>query len=475
MVHPVNRRRLIGERVLEQQIAALAIFVGVFVLATLRKVHIGVLMFAAAAGVGIWMAGMSIDKVVAGFPIGILVLLVGVTYFFSIAQANGTIDRIIEMAITKVGDRAFFLPIAFFALTIGISAMGSPLAGLVMAPIGMPLAKRYGIDRMLMGIAIGSGLSAGGFAPTSLFGIVTYGTARAAGIDLDPLVLFSVALGTNLLLLAGAYVMFGGFKLLNTRTADGFGTQLPSFSASRPTPSHPFEREGNIARGKQAAVQVLDPSAAREEVPASAPKLNRNQVITVLCMAGLVVTVILMSVLGSNPDIGVLCFAFASILTLCDPQSGKSAVAKIDWSTVLLVGGIITFVGVLQTMGAVALLGEAAGAVGTPLLAALVICAIGGLMSAFASTTGMLAALVPLALPLVASGDIAGWAVIAALGVCSSIVDVSPFSTVGATFVATVDADERPRVTRLLTRWGLSMVVVGPLLLVGALVVPSSL
>jgi len=35
---------------LEQQIAALAIFVGVFVLATLRKVHIGVLMFAAAAG-----------------------------------------------------------------------------------------------------------------------------------------------------------------------------------------------------------------------------------------------------------------------------------------------------------------------------------------------------------------------------------------------------------------------------------------
>jgi len=458
---------------MELQIFALAIFVGVFVLATLRKVHIGVLMFAAAAGVGIWMAGMTIEKVVAGFPIGILVLLVGVTYFFAIAQANGTIDRVIEMAITKVGDRAFFLPLAFFALTIGISAMGSPLAGLVMAPIGMPLAKRYGIDRMLMGLAIGSGLSAGGFAPTSLFGIVTYGTARAAGIDLDPLVLFSVAFGTNLLLLAAAYLLFGGFKLLNTRTADGIGTNVPRFSASRPTPSHPFEREGNIARGKQ-AVQVLD---THSPAPTAAPEpagLNRNQIITVLCMAGLVLTVILMSVFGASPDIGVLCFAFASVLTLCDPPSGKSAVSKIDWSTVLLVGGIITFVGVLQTMGAVKLLGEAAGAVGNPLLAALVICGIGALVSAFASTTGMLAALVPLALPLVASGDIAGWAVIAALGVCSSIVDVSPFSTVGATFVATVDADERPRITRLLTRWGLSMVVVGPVVLVGALVVPSS-
>lgn len=456
------------------QIAALLIFVGVFLVATLRKVHIGVLMFAAAAGVGIWMAGMSIDKVVAGFPIGILVLLVGVTYFFSIAQANGTIDRIIELAITKVGDRAFFLPIAFFALTVGISAMGSPLAGLVMAPIGMPLAKKYKIDRMLMGIAIGSGLSAGGFAPTSLFGIVTYGTAQAAGIDLDPLVLFTVALAANLLLLAAAYVLFGGFKLLNTRTVDGFG-DLPRFSTSRPTPSHPFERDGNAARARRVVtqgVQVLDDP--RLTPPAAAEKMNRNQIITVLCMAGLVLTVILMSLFGANPDIGILCFAFASVLTLCDPASGKSAVAKIDWSTVLLVGGIITFVGVLQTMGAVALLGKAASGVGTPIIAALVICAIGGLVSAFASTTGMLAALVPLALPLVASGDIAGWAVIAALGVCSSIVDVSPFSTVGATFVATVDEDERPRITRLLTRWGLSMVVVGPLLLVGALVLPSS-
>lgn len=457
------------------QIAALAIFVGVFVLATLRKVHIGVLMFAAAAGVGVWMAGMTIEKVVAGFPVGILVLLVGVTYFFAIAQANGTIDRIISLAITKVGDRAFFLPLAFFGLTAGISAMASPLAGLVMAPIGMPLAKTYNIDRMLMGLAIGSGISAGGFAPTSLFGIVTYGTARAAGIGLDPLVLFTVALGANLLLVAAAYVLFGGFKLLNTRAADGFGS-LPRFSTSRPHPSHPFERDGNAARSGQVAapgVQVLDEPGLVP--PAAAEKMNRNQIVTVLCMAGLVLTVVVMALLGGNPDIGILCLAFASVLTLCDPKSGKTAVSKIDWSTVLLVGGIITFVGVLQSMGAVALLGQAAGGAGTPLLAALVICAIGGLVSAFASTTGMLAALVPLALPLVASGDIAGWAVIAALRVCSSIVDVSPFSTVGATFVATVDEDERPRITRLLTRWGLSMVVAGPLILVGALVIPASL
>lgn len=458
------------------QVLALSIFVGIFAIATLRKVHLGVIMFAAAAGIGIWLADMKLSEVIDGFPISILVLLVGVTYFFAIAQANGTVDRIIEAAIAKVGDNAFILPLVFFALTAGISAMGSPLAGLVMTPIGMPLAKKYGIDRMLMGLAIGCGLSAGGFAPTSLFGIVTYGTAHSVGIDLNPLVLFGVALGANLILLLAAYMMFGGFGLLRSQKTGGLGdTTMPRFSNKKPLPAHPFEREGLTERSRQVAlsgVQVLEVDDA--PVPPRT-KMNATQLITVLCMAGLVASVVALAIFDRNPDIGVLCFAFAAVMTLVDPKTGKTAVSKIDWSTVLMVGGIITFVGVLQKMGAVDMLGDVASQIGTPLIAALVICVIGGLVSAFASTTGMLAALVPLAIPLVVSGDIAGWAVIAALGVCSSIVDVSPFSTVGATLVATVDEEERPRINQLLTRWGMSMVVVGPLLLVGALVVPTML
>ncbi|AUI51042.1 SLC13 family permease [Arthrobacter crystallopoietes] len=457
-----------------EPIVALSLFVAIFALATVRKVHLGVIMFASAAGVGIWLAGMEMDDVIAGFPVSILVLLVGVTYFFAIAQANGTVDRIITFAISRVGDRAALLPLVFFGLTAGIAAMGSPLAGLVMTPIGMPLAKKYGIDRMLMGLAIGCGLSAGGFAPTSLFGIVTYGTAHSVGIDLNPLTLFSIALVANLVLLLAAYVMFGGLGLLRRRHAGQFGdSRLPNLRGKAPLPGHPFEREGFAERSRRAAqqVQVIDDTVG-ETTP---ERFTWAQRTTVLCMAGLVVSVILLAIIGLDPDIGILCFAFATVMTLVDPKTGKTAVSKIDWSTVLMVGGIITFVGVLQEIGAVDLLGEAASQAGAPLVAALCICIIGGLVSAFASTTGMLAALVPLAIPLVADGNIAGWAVIAALGVCSSIVDVSPFSTVGATLVATVDEEERPRITKVLTRWGLSLVVVGPVALVGTLVLPTML
>ena len=126
-------------------------------------------------------------------------------------------------------------------------------------------------------------------------------------------------------------------------------------------------------------------------------------------MAGLAASVIALAVSGIQPDIGVLAFAFGAVLALAFPASGEAAVGRIDWSTVFMVGGIVTFVGVLQNLGAVDMLGRSAMNVGTPLVAALVICMTAAIVSAFASTTGILAALVPLAVPLAISGGVSDW------------------------------------------------------------------
>jgi di/tricarboxylate transporter len=467
------------------QLTALAIFVAIFAICSWRGVHIGMFMFPAACGVGIWLASMPLKDVVGGFPIDILVLLVGVTFFFSIARVNGTIDKLVDFALSKVGNRPVLLPVVFFLISLGIAAMGNPLAALVVVPIAMPLARRYRMDPMIMALALGCGASAGAFSPTSLFGIVTYGTAREAGIPISPFAPFGVSLGMNLLLMTCGFLMFGGLDLIRgARDARSCGPDVGEPSAvidgdshgggervlaQHPDgPAHTFEDAAPATTSTETEA-LIDASADDE------PALSSIQVLTVVCMVGLIIAVIGLAVVGRDPDIGVLAFAFGAILMYADPSSGRKAIPKIDWSTVLLVGGIITYVGVLEHMGAVDLLGEGAASIGVPIIAALVICIIGGLVSAFASTTGILAALVPLALPLVANGGVAGWAVICALAVCSSIVDVSPFSTVGATFVASVEADQRERMTRLLMRWGLSMSIIGPIVLVGALVVPGTL
>ena len=197
-------------RVLSPPVLAIAIFVAVFAIATFRNIHLGVLMFPAAAAVGVWLAGMPLRDVVAGFPVNILVLVAGVTYFFGIAQGNGTIDRVIQKLIAAVGDRRALLPWVVFLITAGIASMGSSQAGYVMIPLAMAAARRSAVDPMLMGVALNSGMSTGGFAPTSLFGIVTVTTARQAGIDLNPLTLLAAAMISNVALLVVAAWLFPG-------------------------------------------------------------------------------------------------------------------------------------------------------------------------------------------------------------------------------------------------------------------------
>ncbi len=444
-----------------EQLIALAIFVAVFAIAAVRNVNIGIAMFPVACVVGLWIADIALEDVVAGFPLSILVLLVGVTYFFGIAHSNGTIDWLIESSLAKVGDRVALLPTAFFLLTALISAMGAPLGGLVMAPMGMSVAHKRGIDPMLMALAMGCGLSAGAFAPTSLFGIITWGTADSAGIDLSPLLLFAVAVVINVILLAVAHLLFGRGRRHTTtpefaKAMVARGEALPTYGQS----------SLNLESGRAAG--------GDDEPRAPVGRPTGLQSLTLAAMVVLVALVVVLALRDAEPDIGVIGFALGAILALVDPRAGKAAMSRIDWGSVLLVGGIITYVGVLTQMGVIDMLGEKAADIGAPVIAALMLCAAAGLISAFASTTGMLAALVPLALPLISEGGIPGWAMICAIGVCASIVDVSPFSTVGATYVATtVDEEQRPRMTTLLTRWGLSMVVIGPVALTLTLILPG--
>lgn len=472
-----------------EQLIALAIFIGVFAVAAIRNVNIGIVMFPFAAAVGLWMADMALEDVVLGFPVDILVLLVGVTYFFGIAHSNGTIEWLIDAAISRVGRRDALFPLVFFLLTALISAMGAPLGGLVMAPVGMSIAKRRGIDPMLMALAMGTGLSAGAFAPTSLFGIITWGTADDAGIGLNPLLLFALAVVMNLVLLAVAYGLFGRGLRLTATPATAGADDGPSGDQSgaddhrrygdtagpRPGARRAERSDRSLGGYGQSTLQLRGQASSVEDAVRDkvVERPNGLQSLTLVCMAALIGSVVAIALAGGEPDIGVLGFAFAALLAVVDPAAGKKAMTRIDWGSVLLVGGIITYVGVLTEMGVLDMLGERAADLGAPLLAALLLCAAAGLISAFASTTGMLAALVPLSLPLIAEGGIPGWALICAIGVCASIVDVSPFSTVGATFVATAEAEDRPRMTTLLTKWGLSMVVAGPVVLTLVLILPG--
>jgi di/tricarboxylate transporter len=418
--------------------AALVTFVAVFAVATLRGVHVGVLMFVSACLVGTTIAGMTLRDVIAGFPVNILILVAGVTFFFGIATLNGTIDLVLGAMLPRNGGRPAIAPMAFFGLAAVMSAMGSPQAGLATGPVGMSTVRQARVDPVLMAIAINGGISAGSFAPTSLFGVITYQVAHQAGIDVNAFVLLGVAMAANAALLAGALFVFRTAPPLRIEDTSTVATAVPR------------------SLGAAATIE---------------PAITAQQLATIVCLLGLFGAIAASAVIGFELDIGVVLLGLGALLALIHPSLGAVAFTRIDWSTAFVVAGIVTYVGVLQKLDAVNILGREAMAIGTPTVAALVICMIAALVSAFASTTGVLAALVPMAVPLAASGAIPGWALITTLGVSATIVDASPFSNTGATLVASAAQDDRPRLRTMLLRWSIAMVVVGPIVLLPLLLI----
>lgn len=205
------------------------------------------------------------------------------------------------------------------------------------------------------------------------------------------------------------------------------------------------------------------------------PKLSAFQAVSLASLAALISLVVGLSIMGLPADVGVIALSLAVLVSVLFPARTKPAVQGIDWSTILLVGGIVSYVGVLQRIGVLDLLGTAAESIDQPLLAAFVLCLIGALISAFASTTGIIGALIPMAVPLMASGEFAGYGLVVALAISSSLVDTMPFSTAGAAAVASAPEDDRLRMNKIYMRWGFAMVVIGPVLTISTLVLPGLL
>jgi di/tricarboxylate transporter len=167
--------------------------------------------------------------------------------------------------------------------------------------------------------------------------------------------------------------------------------------------------------------------------------------------------------LGFGLDIGLLALTAALVLQLAFPRSSEGALAKVSWGTILLIAGVVTYVAVMQRAGTVDAIGTSVGGISAPLVAALVLCAIAGVVSAFASSIGVLGALIPLSLPVLGTGALPITGLLIALAISATAVDATPFSSIGALTVASAPEDARGRVYRGLMLWGFAMVVVAPL------------
>ena len=425
------------------QTASILGLVLMFVVATALPINMGALALAMAFIVGTLAVGMSSSAIIAGFPGDLFVTLVGITYLFAIAQKNGTIDWLVHQAVRAVGGRIAAIPWIMFGVAAALTAVGavSPAACAILAPVALQFARAYGISPLLMGLLVIHGAQGGGFSPISIYGGITNQVVARSGLPVGEVSLFLASLGFNLLCALGVFFAFGGRGLIGRRQI----AAMPGAAGSPVTDigieGHGTSADASIAHGARPAVDAL----------------NLQQMAT---LAGLVALAVGALAFGLN--VGLVAVTVAVVLTLLAPKEQKGAVDKIGWSTILLVGGVITYVGVLQKSGAIDSVGQGVTGMGAPLLAALLLCYIGGVVSAFASSVGVLGAIIPLAVPFLQQGQIGTAGMVAALAVASTVVDVSPFSTNGALVVANAAPEERDGVYKRFLIYSILVVLAGP-------------
>jgi di/tricarboxylate transporter len=398
-------------------LAALVIAVAVSCTTT---INVGVLSLALALMVGVFLSGLTVEAVLSGFPVPLLVTLVGVTLLFSIAEANGTLGRLTARAVALCRGHAGLLPVMFFTIGFAVATIGAGAtpASALLAPPAMAVAARAGIPPLLMAIMTGNGALAGTLSPFAPTGIVANGVMARIGLGGAEWQTFAYNALAHAMVGVGGFLLLGGWRLAASETS------------------------------------AVVTGTGSDAGPISGPQW--------LTLAG--IGVLIVGVAGFGLNVGMVALVVATVLVLLRTVDEARAIQRMPWHVILMVTGVTVLVTMVEKAGGLELITMAIAAVSTAASIAPIAAFGAGIVSIYSSTSGVV---LPAFLPMVPDlaehmGGVSPWPIAWSMTVGASLVDLSSLSTVGALFIAAAapGTDTRRLFNGLLV-WGLAMSVVG--------------
>ncbi len=396
----------------------LALIVAIGVSMTSR-VNVGLLSIALAWAIGVYAAKLKADAVIGGFPSSLFITLAGVTFLFAIAKSNGTLDVLAQRAARLVRGNAGLLPLVFFALACFLSTIGpGGIASVALvAPIAMATGARAGVPNLLSAIMVATGANAGNLSPVSAVGAMVDGLMVKIGLPGHEWKVWAANFFAHVLVALAAYLMLGGVRLARAgATAEADRTDR--------TPGHRHWTTIGV---------------------------------TFVWMIAAIVW---------RVNVGLSAFAAGILLILLQTADESDVLKRIPLDIIFMVTGVTMLIAVLEATGGMELFTGLLARVSSPATLNATIAFVTGVISTYSSTSGVvLPAFLPMVPGLVrqVGGDPLSLAL--SINVGSSLVDVSPLSTLGALCVAAVvDRTASRDLFRKLLAWGLSMAVVGAVL-----------
>jgi Na+/H+ antiporter NhaD/arsenite permease-like protein len=402
-------------------VCALALAIIVSCVTTL---NVGVLALALAWIIGVYFGGMSVNAVMAGFPTALFLTLVGMTLLFTLAQCNGTLDRLAHHAVRPCRGNRGAIPIMFFLLAATLASLGpgNIATAAILAPMAMATAVRAGIPLFLMAIMVGNGSNAGSLSPFAPTGIIVNGLMARSGMVGFEVPTYLYNLGAHAIVAFGGYFLLGGLKL--------------------------------FAQSSTVESVEMDPT------PAADITFRSRHWITLAVIATLILSVLFFEV-----NVGMGAFMAAVVLVLLRAADDGEAVKRMPWRVIVMVCGVTVLIALLEKAQGIDLLVSLVTKVANGKTVTGVIAFLTGIISVYSSTSGVV---LPAFLPMVPGlaqqlgADPVGIA--SSMNVGGHLVDVSPLSTIGALCLAGAPIEDARALFNKLLAWGLSMCVVGAIL-----------
>ena len=410
-------------------VSLIALMVAVFI-SCISKRNIGIMCMVFGFLIAMFSRGtLKVEELQTFFPMKLFLILFGATLLFSMANNNGTVEKVAKYAVKASRGQVGLFPIIIYLLCCVLAAVGPGNVATVVciAPIAMALCAETRISPMMMTIMVVNGANAGALSPLAPTGIIGIGLTEKIGLPYIGGHVFLQAFIASSLVCLFAYVLFGGLR----------------FWGSKVDPAM-----------KERARAIVD-------VPVE--PFDRGQLITMGAIAAWIFLVLV-----AGWDVGYTAMVMALVLSLLNAADEKEAMKKQPWFIMFMLAGVMVLVEVCGKVGGLDYAINAIAKVTSPFTISAVFGFLNGFVSAY---SGSSAVVMPTFIPLIpglvekmgAIGDAAlqmKMNLVYTSCVSAHLVDASPLSMGGAMCIANSPHwEDKNKLFRNLLIWGVSMSV----------------
>ena len=369
-------------------VIALLIFLGVIIIAFIRKINVGVLALAVGV-IAVRIFGLNDKALIGAISSSMFATLVGITLLFAIINSTGALDLMARKIVALAGSHTYIIPVAIYVAGFVVAGVGpGAVPALAIIPaLGVSIAVQVGYHPVMLALVGECGLMAGRMTPITPEAAIIKSAAETAGFgNVMPTILICQTLTT---------AVFKGYKL---------------------------KKPINVL-----SIKDLE-------------KFSSKQIISLLGIVAMMVLLI-----GFDVNIALAAFMVSAVLLLIGIGDDGACIKALPWSTICMILGVGALLDVVNTVGGIELMSNAISSVMNTKTAVPFMGVSAGLLSLVSSALGVVyPTMMPMSADIAAQiGGINPVALMAAVGVGGSLAGVSPLSTGGALILAALGTNTK--------------------------------